>query len=848
MVRGTSTDAPASKPIEDAAGLKMEIPNKRQKSRRSRVSRPSGPRNPSGDTDHSLPWVDRLTRKLEIVLEEIKTRRRPKRFDEERHGHHAPWPQLYGSTERTQVGNYSCTSSPSSPELYGYPNNHSSRSDLQSPASILYVASSSNLSIGSIRVINGDEHEDCVSEEEKDAHEDCKSEQVENKHGEPTRVNISEATSTGVYQYVPVTASEIRLLRISPGEMGDDMVCALKPTSLLDIKKSELSFQALSYAWGNRPADNQIVLSNIPCLARPHLLQNTSRYHQNVTSLFSVRTNLLQALKRIRQKDTYMWLWVDAICINQQDNLEKDQQIANMPEIYSNAFNVIAWLGEAEISEQRTQRALKLIPKILNLRSLDSILHRNASEEILSCLQAFGYLLQVPWFGRRWVIQEVACARKLSVRIDHHILSWIDFTDAVDIYVHNLGRIRELLGIRYEVHVSSLDCSRAMTLINLSRNCFSETLSSGFRRRVMSLENLVLAASTFAVSETRDTIYALLHLAHDRRVFINIMGITHAHQDILSSGYSRHAVDVFSDFVRYSMKSSRSLDVICRLWARWPRLTGERLYTGRNLPSWIGVTAFAKENPAIRLSHSQALLGTNNDSPYNASQGATMQANIVTTSGSHVLQTKGLILGLVRSISESTSGRVIRSDFLRLLGWNSSWEDGINDRLWRTLVMNRTSGSTKAPSWYKRACALAVSQLSAEGDLHIPDLEENKSQPGMFIDYLKRVGDVAEYRRSFQCMPFVRHRSKNKPAFAMTEEKETVVGIGPGNIEPGDLVCILFGCSVPVALRRRAGFPDDMKDVKFIGPCYVHGCMEGEMFAGLRKAEIGNISVDLNIS
>jgi hypothetical protein len=42
----------------------------------------------------------------------------------------------------------------------------------------------------------------------------------------------------------------------------------------------------------------------------------------------------------------------------------------------------------------------------------------------------------------------------------------------------------------------------------------------------------------------------------------------------------------------------------------------------------------------------------------------------------------------------------------------------------------------------------------------------------------------------------------------------------------GDLVCVLFGCSVPVVLRKRIG-----GEYQFVGECYIHGLMDGEALA-----------------
>lgn len=44
--------------------------------------------------------------------------------------------------------------------------------------------------------------------------------------------------------------------------------------------------------------------------------------------------------------DSFLNLWIDAICINQHDLAEKARQIPLMTRIYSTAARVLVWLGK----------------------------------------------------------------------------------------------------------------------------------------------------------------------------------------------------------------------------------------------------------------------------------------------------------------------------------------------------------------------------------------------------------------------------------------------------------------------------------------------------------------------
>src|SRR5436190_21361847 len=73
-----------------------------------------------------------------------------------------------------------------------------------------------------------------------------------------------------------------------------------------------------------------------------------------------VQPNLFVALKAIRRTDRAIVLWVDAICINQLDNVEKGHQVSRIGHIYAKAKAVAAWLGPATEDGKFAFRYLKL--------------------------------------------------------------------------------------------------------------------------------------------------------------------------------------------------------------------------------------------------------------------------------------------------------------------------------------------------------------------------------------------------------------------------------------------------------------------------------------------------------
>ncbi|KXT16508.1 hypothetical protein AC579_1338 [Pseudocercospora musae] len=120
---------------------------------------------------------------------------------------------------------------------------------------------------------------------------------------------------------------KIRLLSLWPGS-GDDPLLGHLDTCELDHAPP---FEALSYCWGR---------------ADPSYTINVSGERLEVTE------NLKLALFRLRRSDAVRRLWIDGICINQQDAAEKTAQVKLMRDIYEKAHRTIVWLGE-EDSETR---------------------------------------------------------------------------------------------------------------------------------------------------------------------------------------------------------------------------------------------------------------------------------------------------------------------------------------------------------------------------------------------------------------------------------------------------------------------------------------------------------------
>jgi hypothetical protein len=133
--------------------------------------------------------------------------------------------------------------------------------------------------------------------------------------------------SSPIYARYPLRQDEVRVLLLQPASAPEAPIrCELQVVSLLEARPE---WSALSYTWGppikgQHLDDKQIIIAG---------------------QSFTVTGNLFDALTTFRWALRARQMWVDAICINQDDLAERSQQVALMADIYQQATSVLVWLG-----------------------------------------------------------------------------------------------------------------------------------------------------------------------------------------------------------------------------------------------------------------------------------------------------------------------------------------------------------------------------------------------------------------------------------------------------------------------------------------------------------------------
>lgn len=176
-----------------------------------------------------------------------------------------------------------------------------------------------------------------------------------------------EASDGGFYaSQPPLLPTFIRLLQLLPGDMTDSLHGTMFNYPIQ--QSSSAPYEAFSYTWGTDGKPNAICIDN---------------------RAVNITQNLHTALLHLRYRFLPRLLWVDALCINQDNDEEKNIQIPLMPQIYAKALRTIVWLGE---STDGSDQALNMIRRAAH----DSDRTEGAQPEIQN-------LLRRPWFERIWV-------------------------------------------------------------------------------------------------------------------------------------------------------------------------------------------------------------------------------------------------------------------------------------------------------------------------------------------------------------------------------------------------------------------------------------------------------------
>jgi hypothetical protein len=457
------------------------------------------------------------------------------------------------------------------------------------------------------------------------------------------------------------------------------------------------------------------------------------------------------------------------------------------------------------------------------------------------------------------VIQELALARDATVHCGAHTIHWADFQDAIAIFCRDFNTLKPKLRDYFERSGDrrrNVNLTSAFEIDQLGARVLVEITSSLFRKRpddsyesTMSLEDLVCRLSNFDTSDPRDTVNAFLNICKELN-----KGNSNDRHRVPEPDYSKDLFEVYRDFVKWVIATSNSLDIICRYWAlperqyktpTTPRLVelptwiqsvddsafgrGEEVFDGRKAgDSFVGLPGFYQYHASgtgwrQQPPQCEFPLGVSLEDSTADQNGTLSSVGSIVNHDMSLLVT-GVAIGEVSYRNQPFADGVIPKECLEKLGWSFNWRatsiESVPDQLWQTLVADRGPNGTPKPHFYRRACQHCLVNLTRNGHINIDTLLRESS--GYTKDYLERVRAVTWDRSFIEGSPIVTDKRKS-----YIEAYDKLVGLGPPKTKEGDVIAILYGCSVPVILRPVHADVAP-QSYEFIGEAYIYGKMDGE--------------------
>lgn len=601
--------------------------------------------------------------------------------------------------------------------------------------------------------------------------------------------------------------SNIRVLGLLPGRLESPIECTLASQSLVPATMLDQNpaYEALSYVWGQEQPTDSIKIY-------------TDRQYKG---MMYITPNLSAAFRQLRNSRSVRFLWIDAICIDHANTQEKNRQVALMHNIYRRAEHVGVWLGQ---NSDDSDKALQFIGDAGHL------IATSAWKQDEPDWRAFYYFISRPWFRQRWAIQAIALARRATLFCDDRTIGWHELANALSIVQEIMTEFsNDKAKYKFYSWWGPMSLQPAFRLAEMRDDVRGISRDEDDIGRPWSLETLMWKFHDFETSDPRDAIYALLALAKDRTLIRpSFHSLTY-----LPIDYYRLYLDVWKNYIRSTVEISGSLDVLCRPGRPYDT---ELKYGSVATPSWLpqnsSITIGHRTDGDFVRSNADVLVGPPGPGKkyYNASGSFAITNAFRFGIGmkKSSLFVEGLVVDAIAENHPAAMGGNERTalddgvpDQWRAAG---GWMDSAKeppDAYWRTLVANRGPNGSGTPDFYPIACRDQTKDRyyrvakNYKWDRELDATPMSRATDALVVKFVHRVQEVVLNRR-------------------LINTEHGGLGLAPLLAEKRDVVCIIFGCSVPIVLRRQQDAGTGEEYFQFIGECYIHGMMEGEALESAR--------------
>lgn len=152
----------------------------------------------------------------------------------------------------------------------------------------------------------------------------------------------------------------------------------------------------MSYTWGDRNYTGTI-----------HIV--------NLDLEITITQNGIEALQDLLDTSKIRVVWMDAVCINQKDEIEKAAQISMMGHLYFFAESCVACVGRKDTVSS-------------NVFQMVNSDEKYRSEPLVTKKLLVNSFMKRPWFKRLWVVQEALLSEKITIQCGRQSMEIEEFS------------------------------------------------------------------------------------------------------------------------------------------------------------------------------------------------------------------------------------------------------------------------------------------------------------------------------------------------------------------------------------------------------------------------------------
>jgi hypothetical protein len=588
------------------------------------------------------------------------------------------------------------------------------------------------------------------------------------------------------FSYEPLQERHIRVLEIEPLSHASNILsCRCIHVSLDDRSQK---YVAVSYTWGSEQKPCQLLVNG-------RILNIT----QSVHDIFQSK---IMAAPGTR-------LWIDAVCINQDDLDEKATQVGVMRDVYSNAESTRVWLGprseDSDLAISFTEELWSILPEF-QTGKIERVTSYYAAKYPEGALEwvALAHLLERPWFTRTWVIQEVALATRAEIVCGNNILRWDTLEQVIDelFALDFAGMVEKSRSRSRDLHLSH----GPPGLVKVRNLCeLRINLKAQQPRSILGLMRRFVRSST---TEPSDKIYGVLGLATD------------VDNPVFSPDYTKPPGTLFRDFTRFLITRDAKLDIL--------RYAGaEKKHGGPGLPSWA-YTYYLDLFEKGRLGFYPVT--------------TIKKPDFLFSDDGNKLILRGFIIDEIRHLGlifSATDG----------LAPGDLWSTNYYDWYCQTKNMFQSTGQDDEVLWR----TLLANKITNGKDisLSVPEKEPDQSWEEKFLAFesiFAKISLDCSFEEATQLILSPEGEKARDFRYELLQAticrrfcvlRSGSVGLMPGEARHGDLVAAFLGAQVLFVIRPLRTDDYGNQQYQLVGECYVHDRMNGQvMELGLEIQDI----------